>query len=127
MDTYGQPKTIGPLPLAQGAVAHRAGERRPAVGRGLRQRRHRAVDRRCTGPLPWAAAGDRSPRRLGRRRSGTVARRAWRAARDRQRATRRQAMGAEQLDAASRAREGAGYLTDTLPAIAAPLSTQCLL
>ena len=95
------------LPLAQGAVAHRAGERRPKAGRGLRQRRHRLVDRRCAGPLPRPAAGDRSPRCLARGRPGTVARRSGRAARDRQRTTRRSAVGPQQLGAPSGTGQGA--------------------
>ena len=90
------------LPLAQGTVARRDGERRAAARRSLRQRRHRALDRRCAGRLPRPARGDRPPRRLARRRAGAVARRDRRAPRDRQCRARRPAVGAQQLLAAGR-------------------------
>ena len=48
------------LPLAQGTVAGRPGERRPTAGRSLCRRRHRAVDRRRARSLPRATPGDRS-------------------------------------------------------------------
>ncbi len=64
------------------------------------------VDRRCAGPLPRATAGDRSARRLARGRPGAVARRSGRAARDRQRTTRRSAVGPQQLGAPSGTGQG---------------------
>ena len=94
------------LPLAQGTVAGRHGERRAAARRGLRQRRHRALDRRCAGQMPRPAPRHRPPRCLARWRARAVARRDRRAARDDECGARRPAVGAEQPVATGNGGEG---------------------
>jgi len=96
------------LPLAQGAVARRAGQRRAKDWRKPAAAPTSCSRRGCQGRCRGPRLGDRPTRCLARRRPCPVARRTRCAPRDRQRPPRQPAVGAQQFGAAGRPVKAAG-------------------